>query len=725
MPTDANSHHLGPLTVLLMLASVPAGQACNFAGGTGEPNDPYRIATAEQLISIGSDPNLLDKHFVLVNDIDLDPNLPGGRVFTQAVIAPDTDLGEGFQGTVFTGSFDGNSHVIRNLIMHNEADSLDDDDYLGLFGNVGERAVVKDLGIETADVGERYGEYHGGLAGWNEGRIIRCHTRGCVSGRRYIGGLVGQNLGDIHDCRADSDWVSGKTDIGGLVGRNYFGARIVRCHGACTVFLTECGAGGLVGLNEGYVISCHAASDVLGAGYGVYTLGGLAGSNLDPGIIMNCYAAGNISIWEWGIDYGFGEVGGLVGGVYGGSIVNCYATGRVSGGHKSDSLGGLVGSARYGCIVNAYATAEVTAGGDSRCLGGLVGERTGPIVIQASFWNIETSALPQSDGGTGLTTAEMQDVQTFLAAGWDFAGERSNGSADVWLPPQGGKGPTLAILSDEYAPPELVGSGTSDDPYRIGTAEDLGAINHYDLTACYRLETDVNLAGIVWNQAPIPYFDGKFDGAGRILSNLQSRGGTRLGLFGDLGQQASVSDLGMQNATVTGISDLGSLAGMNRGRITACYANGAVAGTIRLGGLVGWNEGTIADSYATGAVSVGSGWEGSGGLTGGNYGTIRRCYAAAHVSWSSWSHCYSDDFPGGLVGANYDYVMGVTGEIHDSCFLIDSDGGGPDNGLATALTDAQMRQQTSFAGWDFESIWMICEGRDYPRLRWEGVQCEP
>ena len=33
------------------------------------------------------------------------------------------------------------------------------------------------------------------------------------------------------------------------------------------------------------------------------------------------------------------------------------------------------------------------------------------------------------------------------------------------------------------------------------------------------------------------------------------------------------------------------------------------------------------------------------------------------------------------------------------------------------------RASCSF-GWDFENVWMICEGRDYPRLRWEGVRCE-
>src|SRR3972149_11712621 len=77
-----------------------------FADGTGEPNHPYQISTAEQLTSIGSDTNLLNKHFVLVADIDLDPNLPGGKAFTQAVIAPGN--------LPFTGSFNGREHVIQN-----------------------------------------------------------------------------------------------------------------------------------------------------------------------------------------------------------------------------------------------------------------------------------------------------------------------------------------------------------------------------------------------------------------------------------------------------------------------------------------------------------------------------------------------------------------------------------------------------------------------------------
>jgi len=61
-------HTFKALCFLLMVIAfiAPFTSAAEFAGGTGEPNDPYQIATVEQLISIGSDPNLLSKHFVLV-----------------------------------------------------------------------------------------------------------------------------------------------------------------------------------------------------------------------------------------------------------------------------------------------------------------------------------------------------------------------------------------------------------------------------------------------------------------------------------------------------------------------------------------------------------------------------------------------------------------------------------------------------------------------------------
>jgi hypothetical protein len=78
-------------------------------------------------------------------------------------------------------------------------------------------------------------------------------------------------------------------------------------------------------------------------------------------------------------------------------------------------------------------------------------------------------------------------------------------------------------------------------------------------------------------------------------------------------------------------------------------------------------------------------------------------------------------FHGGLCGDNY------FGSI-SNCYYLDTVG--PHNGPGTALTDNEMKQQSSFVGWDFvgeedngtEDHWQMClDGYDYPRLRWQFI----
>jgi hypothetical protein len=197
------------LFAAIVLSIASCSRAAEFAGGTGEPNDPYQIATAQQLVSIGSDPNLLDKHFVLTADIDLDPNLPGGRVFMRAVIAPNTnDTSDLFEGTSFTGRFDGKGHTITNLTIRTGGRA-----FLGLFGSIGRGGQVCGLHVKDAFiVGAESCRCLGVLAGYVEQcTIINCSVMGRVTGG------------------------SSARSLGGLVGFVWFDGRILQCSASCDV----------------------------------------------------------------------------------------------------------------------------------------------------------------------------------------------------------------------------------------------------------------------------------------------------------------------------------------------------------------------------------------------------------------------------------------------------------------------------------------------------------
>jgi hypothetical protein len=131
-----------------------------------------------------------------------------------------------------------------------------------------------------------------------------------------------------------------------------------------------------------------------------------------------------------------------------------------------------------------------------------------------------------------------------------------------------------------------------------------------------------------------------------------------------------------------------------------------------MGGLIGQIENTtVTDCYATGWVQ---GMSSLGGLIGEDrkWSQVSRCWAAGQMIDQQGAA-----YVGGLMGYSN---TGVT-----SCYHLDPDGSGrPGYMIGTPLTEEQMRQKASFPGWDFETVWTICEGKDYPRLQWEQVECE-
>jgi len=158
--------------------------------------------------------------------------------------------------------------------------------------------------------------------------------------------------------------------------------------------------GGLVGANIGTVSNSYSTGSVTG----VLWVGGLVGFNFEEGTVSNSYSTGSVTSAN--------GVGGLAGGNVG-TVSNSYSTGSVTG---EDGVGGLVG-ANSGTVSNSYSLGSVTGNDD---VGGLVGYSEG--TVSDSFWDKETSGIEVSDGGTGKTTAQMKDIDTFSGAGWDIYG---------------------------------------------------------------------------------------------------------------------------------------------------------------------------------------------------------------------------------------------------------------------------------------------------------------
>jgi len=342
-----------------------------YGGGTGEPNNPYRIETPNDLNDIGNHPEDFNDCFILVSDINMD-----GFTYTTAVIAPDINNSNyGFDGIALTGVFDGNDHKVINLTIN---DGEAGNDYLGLFGYIDD-GEVRNLGLEG----------------------------GSVSGHASVGGLCGLNGGTISNCYSTGDVNGVTTHVGGLVGWNEYGC-VSNCYSTGDVKGDDC-IGGLVGWNNGSVSNCHSTGDVNGIGW----VGGLVGENW-AGSISNCYSTGNVT--------GGVYVGGLVGWNDGG-VSKCCFTGSVSG---EFSVGGLIGSNWLaGSVSNCYSIGDVSG---IDYVGGLVGWNEGG--ISNCFWDTDTQthgvtySIGDNQGTAtnvaGLPTAKMKTKSTFTDAGWDF-----------------------------------------------------------------------------------------------------------------------------------------------------------------------------------------------------------------------------------------------------------------------------------------------------------------
>lgn len=303
------------------------------------------------------------------------------------------------------------------------------------------------------------------------------------------------------------------------------------------------------------------------------------------------------------------------------------------------------------------------------------------------------------------------------------------------------------------------GDGTEESPFGIATPEQLNEMRR-DTDAHYMLVNDIDMTaatsaggsyfdfGAGW--LPLQEFSGVLDGNGKSIIGLHTN--RTYEYFNGLisVNTGTIKNLGMLDSQICGGNNsVGGIVGVNKGRIEFCYNTGhVVSNTLaNTGGIAGevTENGLIVNCYNTGAIDGtyknGSGIGYTGGIAGCSYynsgGTIRNCfnagriqglassYAAGILGWgNSVENCYnvgniiSEEISAGIVnelsGRNFHGLYYLESEfVPNGAADVDSNGN-LINEYANKKTDEEMRDETTYAEFDFDSVWTIGENLDYP-----------
>ena len=307
----------------------------------------------------------------------------------------------------------------------------------------------------------------------------------------------------------------------------------------------------------------------------------------------------------------------------------------------------------------------------------------------------------------------------------------------------------------------------------ITTAQQLSNIRN-NLSGKYILMNDIDLAS--WgNWTPIGTFTGLLDGNGYAVKNMTvnlnvTSGNAFGGLIATL--KGEVKNLGIVGgsiqATASNQAAAGGIAGTleSPGKIHGCYNRASVYTSSKYdyaGGIAGivWDGTSISQCANTGNITAVSTSEFAyaGGMTG--YvtletaaSTIRDCVNSGVIRAEASFTAYAGGIAGMMDGTasarltttnchNWGAVSSTTPSATSgimcgngyftlsNCYYLETTAtrasaynGSPIISNVSKLTDAQMRQQSSFANFDFSTIWQMPSG-GYPVVRFIGAIHQP
>ena len=287
---------------LLLFATVTLS-AQTFSGGYGSEDDPYQIATEQDLHELAKEVNdnlnnFNGVYFKQTADIRLTaPFTPIGITPSQALNRPDE--------MCFQGHYDGGMHKIYNLNLY-DITELDGGDAthmnVGLFGSLGSDGVLENIVIASGDiyafshVGAIVGALHPGtqVKHYKVGPDVR--VTAWSNGGGIVGGSVGDNISIIQCANYASVNVHG-TGVhkcaGGIISQTT-NAKVEGCANFGDIWARDGFAGGIIGYfplsTEEFIFSypelnsCLNAGDVTSIGLGAGGLIGMVAYNLSlPG----------------------------------------------------------------------------------------------------------------------------------------------------------------------------------------------------------------------------------------------------------------------------------------------------------------------------------------------------------------------------------------------------------------------------------------------------------
>lgn len=497
-----------------------------FADGAGTVDDPYKISTGAELAYLAEKVNggesYSGNYFKLTSDIRLNTD--------DVPTSENTWTPIGNSSNKFQGTFDGDGHTISGLYITATGSGAGN---LGLFGNLGNSAVIKNLIVKgTVDCDKK--TYVAGIAGR------------CVAWKTVV-----------QNCGFYGNVVGGNSNVGGVVG---FGNNVAK---NCWYYYSGDTDGYKVGVSGG-TAGNNCYQNVSSSAKGTYVQANFADTVTEK---LNASLSDGDKLWKVGTKHP--EFPGPNERVV---ILDKYLpTSTAAMSIKDDVSGKLVSQiiVENGGQVTLVPTGTVWYSLDGKNWDSFSGERsiqinateqTVRIYYAASDEEMEAGAWYKKDEGTSETPYEI------------------------------GSAAQLAYLA------KLVNEGNSFQGKFIRLKNDI-RLNDKDVPTAEDNPVAWTPIGVyVDGSTKDKPFSGTFDGNGHTISGLYINNATQYqGLFGNISTGGVVKNLVVAGRVIaTGQNNVGGIvARLSGGTVQNCGFYGAVtAGTSNAGGVVGQGSAT-------------------------------------------------------------------------------------------------------------------------------------